>query len=66
MSDVNSRIKKASRAFGSLRVPIFNNPNMSVATKRTVYKTVVLAVLLYGSKTWLKAQHTRMSFTIAV
>ena len=33
MSDVNSRIEKASRTFGPLREPIFNNPNMSVATK---------------------------------
>ena len=31
-----------------------------MATKRAVYKAVVLAVLLYGSETWvLKAQHTR-------
>ena len=60
MSGVNSSIEKASRAFGSLRGPIFNNPNLSVATKRAVYKAVVLAVLLYGSETWLiKAQHTR-------
>ena len=59
MSDVTTRIEKASRAFGSLRGPIFNNPNMSVATKRAVYKAVVFAVLLYGSETWvLKAQHT--------
>ena len=60
MSEVSSRIEKASRAFGCLRGPIFNNPNMSVATKRAVYKAVVLAVLLYGSETWaLKAQHIR-------
>ena len=60
MSDVTSRLEKSSRAFGSLRGPIFNNSNMSVATKRAVYKAVVFAVLLYESKTWvLKAQHTQ-------
>lgn len=60
MSDVSCRIEKASRAFGCLRGPIFNNSNISVATKRAVYEAVVLAVLLYGSETWvLKAQHTR-------
>ena len=58
--DVTSRIEKASKAFGALRGPIFNNSNLSVATKRAVYRAVVLAVLLYGSETWvLKAQHTK-------
>ena len=58
--DVTSRIKKASKTFGALRGPIFNNSNLSVATKRAVYRAVVLAVLLYGSETWvLKDQHTK-------
>ena len=60
LSDVNSRIEKASRAFWSQRGPIFNNSNLSVAIKRAVYNAVVLAVLLHGSETWvLKAQHTK-------
>ena len=32
MSDITGRIEKAYRAFGSLRGPIFNNSNLSVAT----------------------------------
>ena len=32
MPEVSSRIEKATRAFGSLRVPIFNNSNLSIAT----------------------------------
>ncbi|XP_062507351.1 uncharacterized protein LOC134183789 [Corticium candelabrum] len=58
--DVTSRIEKASKAFGALRGPIFNNSNLSVATKRAVYRPVVLAVLLYEYETWvLKAQDTK-------
>ena len=58
--DVKCRIAKASRAFGCLRDPIFNNPILSIPTKRTVYKAIVLAVLLYGAETWaLKAEHVR-------
>ena len=51
-SDVKERIARASRAFGMLRKPIFNNRSLSVPTKRTVYRAVVLSTLLYGSETW--------------
>ena len=54
------RIAKATRAFGCLRVPIFNNPILSIPTKRAVYKAIVLAVLLYEAETWtLKVEHVR-------
>ena len=59
-NDVKCRIVKASRAFGSLRGPIFNNPILSLPTKRAVYRATVLAVLMYGAETWtLKAEHVR-------
>lgn len=47
MPEVSSRIDKASRSFGSLRVPIFSNSNLSIAIKRAVHKAVVLAMLLH-------------------
>ena len=60
MEDVKCRIAKASKVFGCLRGPIFNNPILSIATKRAVYKSTVLAVLMYGAETWtLKAEHVR-------
>ena len=61
MEDVKSRRAKASsRAFGYLRSPIFNNPILSVLTKKAVYRAAVLAVLLCGAETWtLKAEHVR-------
>ena len=60
MEDVKCRIAKASRAFGCLRGAIFNNPMLSLTTKRMVYRAMVLSVLLYGAETWtLKAEHVR-------
>ena len=52
MKEVKERIAKASRAFGALKEPVFRDKNLSLATKRLVYKAVVLATLLYGSETW--------------
>ena len=59
-SEVTRRIARAARAFECLRVPVFKNKDLSLATKRAVYRAVVLAVLLYGAETWtMKAVHTR-------
>ena len=59
-SEVTRRIARAARAFRCLRVPVFKNKDLSLATKRAVYRAVVLAVLLYGAETWImKAVHTR-------
>ena len=46
--EVGERIAKASKAWE----PIFRDSNLSLRTKRKVYKAVVLGVLLYGSETW--------------
>ena len=57
-SEVTGRIARTARAFGCLRVPVFKNKDLSLATKRAVYRAVVLAVLLYGTETWtMKAVH---------
>ena len=47
MEDIKCRIAKASRAFGCLRMAVFDNKALSIKTKRAVYECVVLAVLLY-------------------
>ena len=49
--EVACRIVKASKVYGSLCHAIFMNRNFSVSTKRKVYKTAVLSVLLYGAET---------------
>ena len=49
---MGERSAKVSKAFGALREPIFRDSNLSLRTKRKVYKAVVLGVLLYGYETW--------------
>ena len=51
VGDVNSRIARASRVFGSLRDCI-NCIRFTMGTKRMMYLSVVLEVLLYGAETW--------------
>ena len=59
-AEVSCRIAKASKVFGCLRIPISLNRTLSIDTKRTVYKAVVISVSLYGAETWtLKAPDVR-------
>ena len=58
--DLTVRLAKASRVFGCLLKPIFQCSHLSISTKRTVYKAVVLPTLFYGAETWtVKAGHIR-------
>ena len=50
-ADVETRIAKASCAFGALRKPVFMDKNLRL-DKRRVYDACVLAVLLCGSECW--------------
>ena len=49
-TDVRQRIAAASRAFGCLLCAVFCSRDLSVRTKRLIYNTCVLSVLLDGSK----------------
>ena len=51
--DVDTRIKKANGAFGGLRKCFFANQSISLDTKRIVYLTVIVSILLFGSETWV-------------
>ena len=51
--EVDRRIASASRAFGALRQPIFEDPDLSITTKKYIYRACVLSVLLYGSECWV-------------
>ena len=60
MSDVESRVAKASRAFGALRRTVFKGKDLTLKTKRLVYRAVVLGILLYDAETWaMKRVHSR-------
>ena len=62
MSDVERRVAKASRAFGALRRTVFKEKDLTLKTKRLVYRPVVLGILLYDAETWAmnsKRVHSR-------
>ena len=50
--EISSRIGKAAKASGCLQNSIFFNNQLSIDTKWSVYRAVVLPILLYGSETW--------------
>ena len=50
--EINHRIKQAHCAFGRLRKRVFENRNIKLKTKVSVYNAVVLSSLLYGSESW--------------
>ena len=50
--DVLSRLKAATGAFGSLRDSVFNSKFIRPYTKKIVYLTIVVNLLLYGSESW--------------
>lgn len=49
--DISSRIAKARYAYGQLRTT-WNSRQIASSTKLRIFKSCVLAVLLYGSETW--------------
>ena len=51
--DTRSRIASASRAFGALRRSVFDDGDLSLATKRMVYDACVASLLLYGAECWV-------------
>ena len=59
--EVNYRIGKASGAYGRLRIRVFENHNISLRTKVSVYHAVVVSSLLYGSEAWtLYQRHVKL------
>ena len=55
--EITSRIQATSSAFGRLRQRVFDNHDLTVATKIAVYKQCLLPILLYGSETWTLYSH---------
>ena len=50
--EIVNRISKASNAFRKLRHRLWNERSVSIQTKVSVYRAVVLTTLLYGSESW--------------
>ena len=58
--EVNTRIAKASSAFGRLKDNVWERRGISISTKLKVYRAVVLTTLLYGSESWtVYSRHAR-------
>ena len=58
--EINTRIGKASAAFGRLRDSVWSRSGIRLETKLKVYQAVVLPTLMYGSETWTVYQrHAR-------
>ena len=66
--DVDTRLASAAAAFGALRSCVFDSRDITLATKKRVYLTLVVNILLYGSEGWcltaallgrLRAFHSR-------
>ena len=50
--DVLCPISRASQAFGCLHTRVWHERGISIKTKLSVYRAVVLPSLLYGCETW--------------
>ena len=50
--EVLCHISRASQAFGHLHTRVWHERGISIKTKLSVYRAVVLPSLLYGCKTW--------------
>ena len=50
--EIANRISKASDAFGKLRSRVCNERGLRLKTKMSVYRAVIISILLYGSETW--------------
>jgi hypothetical protein len=56
--EINQRISKAQAAFSTLFKRVWSRRNLSMKTKLTTYKVIILPTLLYAAETWhCKAKH---------
>ena len=53
LKEVEDRIARASRAFGALCRPVFQDNQLSLETKRMVCRAEVMGVLLYWAEAWV-------------
>ncbi len=51
--EIQSRVKKAYASYHMHKTAIFSNPNLSFIVSLSMYKVLVLSVLLYGCESWI-------------
>lgn len=50
--EIQHRIRQAAAAFNQLSTRVYQNKNLKISTKMTVYNAVCLSSLLFGCETW--------------
>ena len=60
--EINARLSKAAKAFGSLSRLVGYQPKIQKDTKMRLFKSLILLVLLYGSESWAP-QSSHPTFT---
>ena len=50
--EIQTRLGKASSAFGDLYHRLWNTKDVSLKVKIDTYKSVVISALLYGAESW--------------
>ena len=59
-NEVQNRIKQAAAAFGRLRRRVFQNKNLHLSTKVSVYQAICITTLLYSCEAWVTySRHIR-------
>ena len=55
-AEIDARMCKASKLFGSWKKRVFTNRQYSISPKMKIFCALVRPVLLYGCKTWSVTQ----------
>ena len=55
--EVDNRLAKSNSAFSRLYNRVWKNKHLKKGTKISVYRAVVLSILLYGSESWVTYRH---------
>lgn len=50
--ELQTRMSKASQAFGRLRARVWDNNDLTIKSKCAVYRAIVISTLLYGVESW--------------
>ncbi|KAJ0183487.1 hypothetical protein K1T71_001463 [Dendrolimus kikuchii] len=51
-TEISSRIARAAASFGKLRHRVWDSHDIRLRTKISVYKAIILPILLYATETW--------------
>ena len=62
-AEITARIQATSNSYYNLKQKVFDNHDLTINTKISVYKQCLLPILLYGSETWTLYSYTTSTET---